>query len=44
MSREAGGPGIVVASTAFAAGIISRPFYAVLVRNLEEMMPLSACV
>jgi Kef-type K+ transport system membrane component KefB len=26
-----GGPGIVVASTAFAAGIISRPFYAVLV-------------
>jgi len=26
-----GGPGIVVASTAFAAGIISQPFYAVLV-------------
>ena len=26
-----GGPGIVVASTAFAAGIISEPFYAVLV-------------
>jgi Kef-type K+ transport system membrane component KefB len=26
-----GGPGIVVASTAFAAGIINQPFYAVLV-------------
>ncbi|MGZ5297294.1 MAG: cation:proton antiporter, partial [Actinomycetota bacterium] len=26
-----GGPGIVVASTAFAAGIIDEPFYAVLV-------------
>jgi hypothetical protein len=26
-----GGPGIVVASTAFAAGIIGEPFYAVLV-------------
>jgi Kef-type K+ transport system membrane component KefB len=26
-----GGPGIIVASTAFAAGIIDRPFYAVLI-------------
>ena len=26
-----GGPGIVVASTAFAAGIIDQPFYATLV-------------
>ena len=26
-----GGPGIIVASTAFAAGIIDQPFYAVLI-------------